>query len=91
MSQRGKQLRAGFVPSAEEREPRGEEALAEDRDRTCEHLEVVKEVSDERVRERARLLEAMLGEGDRPVSFVDPDGRLRHKGEDKPFYGYKTH
>jgi len=51
----------------------------------------VKEVGDERVRDRARLLEAMLGEEDRPVSFVDPDARWGHKGEEKPFCGYKTH
>jgi hypothetical protein len=62
-----------------------------ERERTRQLLEEVKEVGDERVRERSRLLEAMLGESDRPVSFVDPDARWGHKGEDKPFCGYKTH
>jgi IS5 family transposase len=88
---RGKQLRERYVPPPEEREPRGEEALAVERQRTRELLEEVKEIGDERVRERSRLLEAMLGESDRPVSFVDPDARWGHKGEDKPFCGYKTH
>jgi IS5 family transposase len=90
-TQRGKQLRQQYVPPPEEREPRGEEALASERARTLELLEAVKGVEDERVRERARLLEAMLGEGDRPVSFVDPDARWGHKAEDKRFCGYKTH
>jgi hypothetical protein len=54
-------------------------------------LEAVREVQDSRVRERASLLEAMLGETDRPVSFVDPDARWGHKSEDKTFCGYKTH
>jgi hypothetical protein len=89
--ERGKELRERYVPPAEEREPRGEEALAVERERTRELLEAVKEVGDERVRDRARLLEAMLGETDQPVSFVDPDARWGHKGEDKPFCGYKTH
>jgi IS5 family transposase len=88
---RGKQLRERYVPPPEEREPRGEEALAVERQRTRQLLEEVKEVGDERVRERARLLEAMLGQTDRPVSFVDPDARWGNKGEDKPFCGYKTH
>jgi IS5 family transposase len=87
-AQRAKSMRAQYVPPAEEREPRGEEALAAERDRTRELLEAVK---DERVRERVRLLEAMLGEADRPVSFVDPDARWGQKGEDKRFCGYKTH
>jgi IS5 family transposase len=89
--ERAEQLREQYVPPTEEKEPRGEEALAAERERTRELLEAVKDVGDERVRERARLLEAMLGEGDRPVSFVDPDARWGHKGEDKPFCGYKTH
>jgi IS5 family transposase len=88
---RGKQLRESYVPPADEREPRGEEALAVERERSRKLLEAVKEVRDERVRERSRLLEALLGETDRPVSFMDPDARWGHKGEDKPFCGYKTH
>ena len=88
---RGKELQERYVPPAEEREPRGEQALAAERERTRELLEAVKDVEDERVRERARLVEGMLGEGDRPVSFVDPDARWGHKSADKRFCGYKTH
>lgn len=88
---RGRQLRERFVPPAQEREPRGEQALEEERGRTRELVQEVKDVADERVRERVRLLEAMLGGGDRPVSFVDPDARWGRKGEDKSFCGYKTH
>jgi IS5 family transposase len=88
---RGQDLRERYVPPPEQREPRGEEALGEERERTRELLEAVKDVEDERVRERSRLLEAMLGQGDWPVSFVDPDARWGHKAEDKPFCGYKTH
>jgi IS5 family transposase len=88
---RGKQLGERYLPPAEEGEPRGEEALQVERERTRELLGAVKDVKEERVRERVRLVEAMLAEGDRPVSFVDPDARWGHKSEDKVFCGYKTH
>jgi len=88
---RGRELRQRYVASEKEREPRGEQALEEERERTRELLQELKDVADERVRERVGLLEGMLAEGDRPVSFVDPDARWGYKGEDKPFCGYKTH
>ncbi|MBI2562261.1 MAG: transposase [candidate division NC10 bacterium] len=84
-------LRAEFVPAAGEVEPRGDEALQLERERTRKLLAAVADIKDERVRDRARIVEAMLGEKDRPVSFEDPDARWGHKGEDKPFLGYKSH
>lgn len=88
---RAKELASRFVPGAGEKEPRGEEALHQERQRTQELLEAVKEVKDPRVRERADLLQAMLADNDRPVSFEDPDARWGHKREDFAFLGYKTH
>jgi IS5 family transposase len=84
-------LRGQFVPPAEEREPHGEQALKEERERTRQLLAAVAGLADERVRERAGILETMLGEADRPVSFVDTDARWGHKSKDKIFCGYKTH
>lgn len=80
-----------YLPEPGSVEPRGEEALAVERGQTQAFLSEVAERKEERVVERARLLEAMLGEGDRPVSFIDTDARWGHKGKDKPFCGYKTH
>ena len=53
-------------------------------------MAAVKDVEDQRVRQRARLAEAMLADGDRPVSFVDPDARWGQESEDKVFCGHKT-
>ena len=80
-----------YAPAAGEREPRVEEALKEERERTVKLPEVVSEINDERVRELADLLGAMLAETDRPVSFEDPDARWGHKSEELKFLGYKTH
>lgn len=88
---RAEQLRERFVPQPGEPEPRGEEALRVERQQTRELLGAVRDLQEERVRERARLMEAMLGEVDRPVSFVDPDARWGHKSENKTFCGYKSH
>jgi len=88
---KGEELGKEYVPAAGEREPQGEEALKEERQRTEKLLETVAQFSDERVRERAELLRAMLGESDRPVSFEDPDARWGHKSEKMKFLGYKTH
>jgi IS5 family transposase len=65
--------------------------LGQERQHTRQLIAEVAELKAERVVERVRLLEAMLAEGDRPVSFVDPDARWGFKGEDKRFCGYKTH
>lgn len=84
-------LKAQFVPVAGEREPQGEEALKGEREITRQLLATVADLGDERVRERAAIVEALLGEADRPVSFVDPDARWGHKSKEKIFCGYKTH
>jgi IS5 family transposase len=84
-------LRQTYLPEPGSVEPRGEEALAAERAQTREFLCEVAERKEERVVERVRLLEAMLGDGDRPVSFLDPDARWGHKSKDKSFCGYKTH
>jgi IS5 family transposase len=88
---RGAKLRGEFIVAMGAAEARGEEALKIERERTLKLLEAVADVSDERVRERARILAAMLKEEDRPVSFDDPDARWGHKSKDKPFLGYKAH
>lgn len=80
-----------YVGQPGPQEARGEEALEQERGLTRKLLEAVAEVQEERVRERADLLQAMLGEADRPVSFEDPDARWGHKNEETPFLGYKTH
>ena len=87
----GQALASRFVPDAKEKEPRGAEALQQERDQTSRLLEAVKDLKDPRVRERADLLQAMLADKDRPVSFEDPDARWGHKREDFAFLGYKTH
>jgi transposase len=87
----GQRLREEYVPAKEEKEPRGEEALASEKEQTKKLLEEVAGIADERVKERAELLQAMLGESDRPVSFEDPDARWGHKRKDFAFCGYKTH
>lgn len=88
---RAEALRAEFLPPAGEADPRGEEALRLERERAAKLVAAVAGIEDERVQERARLLGAMLGDKDRPVSFDDPDARWGHKSEDKPFLGYKSH
>jgi IS5 family transposase len=88
---KGEELGKEYLPPVGEREPQGEEALKEERQRTGKLLEAVAELTDERVRERADLLSAMLGERDRPVSFEDPDARWGAKSEELKFLGYKTH
>jgi IS5 family transposase len=88
---RAQALQQKYLPEPGSVEPRGEEALVAERGQTREFLSEVADLEEERVVERARLLEAMLGEGDRPVSFIDPDARWGYKSEDKPFCGYKTH
>jgi IS5 family transposase len=90
-AERAAGLREAFPASVEEPPGRGEEALRREREQTARLLAAVAELTDERVRERAALLGAMLQEGDRPVSFEDPDARWGYKAADKPFLGYKAH
>lgn len=90
-SQRAMGLRERYVASGGAVEPRGQEALQLERGQTRELLEAVADLKAERVVERVRLLEGMLAEGDRPVSFVDADARWGRKGPDKAYCGYKTH
>jgi IS5 family transposase len=85
-------LRADYVPATEEREPRGEEALQVEAERTTRLLEAVADVTDAQVQARIAQVRTLLtGEGGRVVSFEDPDARWGHKAPDKPFCGYKAH
>ena len=89
---RGASLRERFVAKAGGEELRGAEALKVERELTLQLLAAVEDEKDERVRDRARILAAMLREdNDRPVSFDDPDARWGHKTKEKTFLGYKTH
>ena len=85
-------LRAAFVPPPAEPEPRGEEALRLESERTVALLEAVADVADPQVQARvAQVRTLVAGETDRVVSFHDPDARWGHKAPDKPFCGYKAH
>jgi hypothetical protein len=88
---KAEQLGREYVGQPGQQEARGEEALEQERGLTQRLLEAVAEVQEERVCERAELLQAMLGAADRPVSFEDPDARWGHKNEEMAFLGYKTH
>jgi IS5 family transposase len=84
-------LRAPCVPPTEP-EPRGEEALRVESERTVALLDAVADVADPRVQARvAQVRTLVAGETDRVVSFHDPDARWGHKAPDKPFCGYKAH
>ncbi len=85
-------LRATFVPPPDEPEPRGEEALQVESERTVQFLDAVADVADPQVQARvAQVRTLVAGETDRVVSFHDPDARWGHKAPDKPFCGYKAH
>lgn len=89
---RAETLRAAYAPPAGEPEPRGEEALRGESERTVQLLEAVADVTDPQVQARvAQVRTLVAGEGDRVVSFDDPDARWGHKAADKPFCGYKAH
>lgn len=89
---RAEALRAVHVPPADEPEPRGEEALRVESARTGQLLEAVADIAEARVQARVAQVRTLLaGEGDRVVSFDDPDARWGHKAPDKPFLGYKAH
>ena len=85
-------LRAAFVPPPDAPEPRGEEALRVESERTVALFAAVADVADPRVQARLAQVQTLVaGETDRVVSFVDPDARWGHKAPDKPFCGYKAH
>lgn len=89
---RAEALRAAYVPAAGEPEPRGEEALRVESERTADLLGAVADIADPQVQARVAQVRTLLsGEGDRVVSFDDPDARWGHKAPDKPFCGYKAH
>ncbi|MBI4612648.1 MAG: transposase [Planctomycetes bacterium] len=89
--EKAEMLRKGLELAEPAPEPRGEDALRVERERTERLLDAVRSVQDERVRDRADLLAALLADRDRPVSFDDPDARWGYKKEDMPFCGYKAH
>jgi IS5 family transposase len=85
-------LRAPFVPPAAEAEPRDEGALARESERTLALLAAIADVADPTVQRRVAQVRTLLaGEGDRVVSFDDPDARWGHKRADQRFCGYKAH
>lgn len=89
---RAEALRAAYVPAGEAPEPRGEEALRVESERTAELLAAVADLADPQVQARVAQVRTLLeGEGARVVSFDDPDARWGHKAPDKPFCGYKAH
>lgn len=89
---RAEALRTAFVPPVGEPEPRGDEALRVEGERTERLLAAVAGLPDEAVQARVVQVRTLLaGEGDRVVSFEDPDARWGYKAADKPFCGYKAH
>ena len=85
-------LEAEFVPAAGEAEPRDDGALPRESERTAALLAAVADVADPTVQGRVAQVQSILaGEGDRVVSFDDPDARWGYKAADKPFLGYKAH
>jgi len=89
---RAEGLRAAYVPPASDPEPRGEAAVRIESERTVQLLAAVADLADPQVQARvAQVRTLVAGEGDRVVSFDDPDARWGHKAADKPFLGYKAH
>lgn len=89
---RAEALRAVYGPAGGEPEPRGEEALRVEGERTAALLEAVGDLADPQVQARVAQVRTLLeGEGARVVSFDDPDARWGYKASDKPFCGYKAH
>jgi IS5 family transposase len=85
-------LHGEYVPAPGEIEPRGEQALNEESERTARLLDAVKDIEDPAVRARVEQVKTLIsGESDRVVSFDDPDARWGFKAADKPFLGYKSH
>lgn len=85
-------LRAAFVPPAGEPEPRGEEAVRAEGERTAQLLAALADCTAPPVQARVAQVRTLLtGEADRVVSFDDPDARWGYKAADKPFCGYKAH
>lgn len=89
---RAEALRTAHVPPAGEREPHGDAGLREESERTAALLAAVADMGDPAVQARVAQVRTILaGEGDRVVSFDDPDARWGFKAADKPFLGYKAH
>lgn len=89
---RAETLRPTFVPPASEPEPRGEEAVRAEGERTGRLLEAVADLPDATVQARVSQVRTLLsGASDRVVSFDDPEARWGYKAADKPFCGYKAH
>lgn len=88
----GEKMREAEVAWGREMEgARGEEACRREKEWTEKILSQVECIEDERVRERVRLVRALLRDHDRPVSFHDQDARWGRKREDLVFCGYKAH
>jgi IS5 family transposase len=85
-------LEADFVPAAGEAAPRDDAALPRESEQTAALLAAVADMPDPTVQTRVAQVRTILaGEGDRVVSFDDPDARWGFKAADKPFLGYKAH
>ena len=89
---RAETLRATFVPPASEPEPRGEEAVRAEGERTGRLLAAVADSPDATVQARVTQVWTLRsGASDRVVSFDDPEARWGDQAADKPFCGYKAH
>jgi len=89
---RGEKLRGQYLGTAEESGVSVTEAAEAEGERTKGLVEAVRDLSDEKVRSRVAQVQTLLaGEGDRVVSFDDPDARWGYKAADKRFCGYKAH
>lgn len=89
---RAETLRSTFVRPPDDPEPRGEEAVRVEGERTARLLAAVADLADAAVQARVAQVQTLLtGESDRVVSFADPDARWGYKAADKPFCGYKAH
>ena len=89
---RAEALRAEFGPAPDEPEPRDDGALPRESERTAALVAAVAAVPDPGVQTRVAQVQTLLrGDGDRVVSFDDPDARWGYKAADKPFLGYKAH
>ena len=89
---RGEKLREQYLGTTEESGVSVTEASAAEGERTKRLVEVVQDLAYEKVRSRVAQVQTLLtGEGDRVVSFDDPDARWGYKAADKPFCGYKAH
>jgi len=85
-------LRQQYLGDAEPASGSKEEVVAAEAERSRALVEAVEKVSDEGVQARVAQVKTLLaGDGDRVVSFDDPDARWGHKTAEKTFCGYKAH